>query len=91
MKEFLKKLISGGDEVSSKRVISIVALILFISEVVCAYFKIVIPEYMVYQTVGLILGASTLTMFNNKSKNDITKTTTESTQTNVTTNETNTK
>ena len=57
MKDFIKKLFSSGDEVSSKRFISLYSLLLFTAVVALAFCGITIPEYIVYIIAGLITGS----------------------------------
>ena len=64
MKEFLKKLISVNGEVSSKRFISLYSLILLTAIVICNLCGLEIADFIFYGVISLILGTSTLTIFN---------------------------
>jgi hypothetical protein len=67
MKDFIKKLLSGGDEVSSKRFALVVSLFLHVAMITCAFFKISIPEYLFYGNLGLLTGLAGLTVVGAKS------------------------
>ena len=67
MKDFIKKLLSGGDEVSSKRFALVVSLFLHVAMITCAFFKITIPEYLFYGNLGLLTGLAGLTVVGVKS------------------------
>ena len=64
MKEFIRSLFSADGEISSKRVIAFVALILYISIVVSHLFGVKVDQNIAYGTIGLIITSLGMTLFN---------------------------
>jgi hypothetical protein len=63
MRAFIKSLFSADGEISSKRVIAFLALLLFITEVICNLCRIPIDQNIIYATVGLICVSLGMTLF----------------------------
>lgn len=70
MKELIENLLNANSPISSKRFISLVALVLFVAVVITAFFGIVVPEVIVYSLLGLILGGSAMTLTGKDNKVD---------------------
>lgn len=68
MIKFINNLLSANSAISSKRFISLVALVLFTAVVITAFFGITVPEVIVYSLVGLIMGGSALTLIGKDTK-----------------------
>lgn len=64
MKELLKKLITSNTGISSKRFISLFALFLFTMVVIANIFGIQIQVDFIYALTAIILGSTSLTIFN---------------------------
>ncbi len=62
MKVFFRKLLSDSKEVSSKRTIAIVALLLLIAVVAAVIYGKVIDSSIIYALTGLTTGNSALTL-----------------------------
>jgi len=68
----LKNMVSSGDEISSKRVISLIGLIIYIGVVVCTISGLNVPDIIFYTLISIILGSQGLTVIpknNNNNKN----------------------
>jgi hypothetical protein len=66
MKNFIKKLFSSSDEVSSKRFISLWSLFLFTGMVVGSFYGIPFSSELIWAAVSLCAGASGLTLLKNQ-------------------------
>ena len=62
MKDFFKKLFSDSREVSSKRVIAVIALFLLIAVIIAIILGKVVDSSNVYALIGLITGNSAMTL-----------------------------
>ena len=69
MKEFFKAMLSSDENVSSKRIISLISLLLYIIAFVSSLSGIQVAEEIWYTLISLILGSSALTLTSSKSKN----------------------
>lgn len=58
MKEWLNKLLSSSDEVSTKRLISLICLLALLIVIVCALKGVVVADIIYYTLTGLITGGS---------------------------------
>jgi divalent metal cation (Fe/Co/Zn/Cd) transporter len=66
MKEILLKLISNSDDVSHKRVISILSFIAFLGLVIASCFHVKIDYALASMLIGLCLGQSGYTLISKK-------------------------
>jgi len=67
---FFNDILHSRNPLSSKRFISLVALVLFVIVIVCALFGISISDTIIYALVSLILGGAVMTVIPNKNNND---------------------
>ena len=63
MKEFWKNILNSDNPTSSKRLVSLISLVLFIGIVVCHLTGIAVSDQILYSTVGLVLTPLGLTVF----------------------------
>lgn len=68
IKDFHLNLLSAKSKISSKRYISIIALYLFVATIIVTWFRTV-PEFAIYSLVTIILGGSTMTLFQKSDDN----------------------
>ncbi len=63
---FFEKLITAGSGLSSKRFLSLFAMLVFTAVVVCSLCGINVPDIIIYSLVTIILGGGAMTLFQNK-------------------------
>ena len=66
MKEFFIQLITANSGVSSKRFISLFAMVLFTVIVVCSLYGVNVPDLIIYSLAGIILGNGAMSIPYNK-------------------------
>ena len=68
--KWLEKLLNGGSDVSHKRLISLISLIVLIGMVALNSFGTIIQVELIYVFCGLVFGNNALTVFEKFKKND---------------------
>jgi hypothetical protein len=63
---FFERLITAGSGLSSKRFLSLFAMLLYTAVVICSLCQINVPDLIHYSLVTIILGGSAMTFFQNK-------------------------
>ncbi len=70
---FFEKLLTAGSGLSSKRFLSLYAMLVFTAVVICSLCGINVPDIIIYSLVTIIVGNGAMTYFEKK-KGDVNNT-----------------